>query len=142
MDAFASDSLGAQTPTCAHTSELLQLSRGCRANTCPQMHLLCPRLQLRAKWPRYYLHWKTLESTARHTQLKAFPLGKCAEMRHAGPRGAGAPRGSGRVQEAAMFALCTLPLCPPTAARPGAFGQPESLTRDRLFPSILRRDYT
>lgn len=87
------------------------------------MHLLWFRLKLQAKWPRYYLHWKphwkTLESTARHTQLRAFPLGKRAEMRHAGPRGAGVLRGSGRVQEAAMFVLYTLPLCPPTAARPG-----------------------
>lgn len=83
------------------------------------MHLLWFRLKLRAKLPRYYLHWKPLESTARHTQLRAFPLGKRAEMRHAGPRGAGALRGSSRVQEAAMFALYTLPLCPPTAAHPG-----------------------
>lgn len=36
-----------------------------------------PHLKFWAKW--YYLHWKTLESTVRHMQLKHFPLGKRAE---------------------------------------------------------------
>lgn len=51
-----------------------------------------PHLQFWAKW--YYLHWKTLESTARRMQLKHFPLGKHAETRYAGPQASEALRGS------------------------------------------------
>lgn len=116
-------------------------SRKACANTCLQMHLLCPRWRFWAKWPRYYLHWKTLESPVRLMQLKHFPLGKRAETWHAGPRASEALGGSWRVQEVAMLALSTLPLCPPPAAPPGAFRQPASLTRDGLFLSILRGGY-
>lgn len=142
MDAFASDSFWAHTRLLVHARlSSCGCSRSSCANTCPQMHLLCPHLKFWAKWPGYYLHWKTLESTARCMRLKRFPLGKRAEARYAGHRASEAPRGSWRVQEAAMFALSTLPLCPPPAARPAAFRQPESLTRDGLFLSILRRGY-
>lgn len=113
-------------------------SRKACANTCLQMHLLCPHGRFWAKWPRYYLHWKTLESTVRLMQLKYFPLSKRAETWYAGPRAPKALRGSWRVQEVAMLALSTLPLCPHPAAPPGAFRLPGSLTRDGLFLSILR----
>lgn len=72
-----------------------------------------------AKW--YYWHWKTLESTVRCTQLKHFPLSKRAETRYAGPQASEALRGSWRVQEVAMFALSTLPLCLPLSCSPGGF---------------------
>lgn len=111
-------------------------SRSACANTCLQMHLLCPHLKFQAKRPRHYLPWKTLENIARCTQLKHFPFSKRAETRSAGPRASEALRGSWRVQEVAMFSLSTLPLCPPPAACPGAFKQPKSLTRDGLFLSI------
>lgn len=105
------------------------------------MHLLCPHWRFWAKWPRYYLHWRTLESTVSLMQLKHLPLGKRAETWHARPRAPEALRGSWRVQEVAMLALSTLPLCPHPAAPPGAFRQPGSLTRDGLFLSILRGGY-
>lgn len=111
-------------------------SRSTCANTCLQMHLLCPHLKSWAKWPRHYLPWKTLENTVRCTQLKRFPFRKRAETRSAEHRASEALRGSWRVQEVAMFSLRTLPLCPPPAACSGAFKQPESFTRDGLFLSI------
>ena len=138
MDAFASESFRARAHACLSSRGR---SRSACANTCPLMHLLCPHSKLWAKWPRDYLHWKTLESTARRMQLQRFPLGEREETRYAGPRASEAPRGSWRVQEVAMFALSTGPLCLPPAARPEAPAQPQSLTRDGLFLSISRRGY-
>lgn len=122
MDAFASDSFWMHTRLLVHAHlSSCGCSRTACANTWLQTHLLCPHLKFWAKWPRYYLHWKTLESTARRMQLKHFPLSKRAERRYAGPRASEAPRGSWRVQEVAMFALSTLPLCPPPSCLPRGF---------------------
>lgn len=140
IDAFEWDS-HTHTLVRACTLSSCSCSRKARANICLQMHLLCPHWRFWAKWPRYYLHWETLESTVSLTQLKHLLLGKHAETWHARPRASEAQRGSWRVQEVAMLALSTLLLCPHPAAPPGAFRQPGSLTRDGLFLSILRRGY-
>lgn len=76
MDASTWDFLGTHTPTCARTPELAwpQDERMCKhtaadAPALPRVTILCQVARAR---PGYYLHWKTLESTARCMQLKHF----------------------------------------------------------------------